>query len=56
MIYGLFDNYADGAYQESKRSFGYREGYTDLSITAQTGLIKKAKEASVIGKDIQTFR
>ena len=48
MIYRLFDNCADGAYQESKRNFSYREGYTDLSITAQTGLAKKAKEASVI--------
>ena len=36
-----------------KRNFNYREGYTDFLITAQTGLIKKAKEASVIGDDMQ---
>ena len=55
MIYRLFDNCADIACKEGKRSFSHRERYADFSITAQTQLVKKAKEASVIGNDIQIF-
>ncbi len=38
-----------------KRNFSYRRRYAELLISALTEFIEKAKDASVIGSDMQIF-